>query len=249
MTLGALVDVGVDPQTLKAELSKLQLAGEFDLRFEKTKKHGIAGTRAIVETVETHTANHTHDPHHAHDHGPSRHLADIFEILDKSQLDTEINKTAKQIFDRLATAEAKVHDMSKDEVHLHEVSGIDSIVDIVGAVIGLRLLGIDRVYASPITLGTGFVRCAHGMMPVPVPGTIELLKGVPIRQTAIPKELVTPTGAAIITTLAQGFGPMPEMALERTGYGAGTRDLEQQPNLLRLCIGEKKTPLSTIGLT
>ena len=136
--------------------------------------------------------------------------------------------------------EAKVHNTSKDRIHLHEVSGIDSIVDIVGCVIGLNLLGIEELYASPLALGSGFVRCAHGLMPVPVPGTMELLKGVEVRQTQIRKELVTPTGAAIITTLARGFGPMPEMVIDRVGYGAGTRELEEQPNLLRVCLGEKK---------
>ncbi|MCZ6675944.1 MAG: LarC family nickel insertion protein [Candidatus Poribacteria bacterium] len=275
MTLGALVDGGVDPDALNAELAKLKL-DEFALRFEKVTKHGITGTRAIVETTDGtdhshqhddspseseaaphHHHGHTHDTHqhharnhsHAHHGGPSRHLCDIFAILDNSDLDTAIIEPAKQIFDRLAEAEAKVHDMPKDQVHLHEVSGIDAIVDIVGAVVGLRLLEIDALYASLLSLGGGFVRCAHGMLPVPTPGTLELLRGIPVRQTDIRKELVTPTGAAIISTMAKGFGAMPEMIVNRIGYGAGTRDLEEQPNLLRLCIGEKKTPLSTIRFT
>ena len=125
-------------------------------------------------------------------------------------------------------------------MHLHEVSGIDAIVDIVGAVAGLHLLAVDEIYASPLSLGGGFVRCAHGLMPVPAPGTMELLRDVPVRQTEIRKELVTPTGAAIITTLADGFGTMPEMTINSIGYGAGTRNLEEQPNLLRLCVGKKK---------
>ena len=140
----------------------------------------------------------------------------------------------------MAEAEAKVHNIPKERIHLHEVSGIDSIVDIVGCVIGLNLLGIEELYASPLALGGGFVRCAHGLMPAPVPGTMELLKGVSVRQTQIRKELVTPTGAAIITTLARGFGTMPEMVVHHVGYGAGARDLEEQPNLLRICLGEKK---------
>lgn len=263
MTLGALVDVGVPPEILTEGLSTLKLDAEFSLRFEKATKHGITGTRAIVEVHPAHvshadshhhahdhghhhdhghTHHHDHDPHdhgHHHDHGPTRRLSDIFKLLDDSDLDPEIRDTAKRIFDRLAEAEAKVHNMSKADVHLHEVSGIDSIVDIVASVIGLAYLDVDTVYASPLSLGRGFVRCAHGLMPVPVPGTMELLKGVPIHQTDIPKELVTPTGAALITTLAQEFGVMPEMRLDRVGYGAGTRDLEQRPNLLRLCLGEK----------
>ena len=261
MTLGALVDVGVPPEMLADGLSTLKLDAEFSLHFEKATKHGITGTRAIVEVHPAHTSHadshhehghhahrhdhdhehhdHEHHSHHDHDHGPTRHLSDIFKLLDDSDLDPEIRDTAKHVFDRLAEAEAKVHNMSKANVHLHEVSGIDSIVDIVGSVIGLAHLDVDVVYASPLSLGRGFVRCAHGLMPVPVPGTMELLKGVPIHQTDIPKELVTPTGAALITTLSQEFGVMPQMRLDRVGYGAGTRDLEQRPNLLRLCLGEK----------
>ncbi len=261
MTLGALVDVGVDPRVLKTELSKLKLDAEFSLNFEKASKHHITGTRAIVRTTEcsqedvnrtvelsegadansrSHDhAHETHDHPH-HEHAPSRHLADIFALLEESDLEVPIIDRSKQIFDRLAEAEAKVHNSSKDKIHLHEVSGIDSIVDIVGCVIGLNLLGIEALYASPLALGSGFVRCAHGLMPVPVPGTMELLKGVAVRQTIIRKELVTPTGAAIITTLARGFGPMPEMVIDRVGYGAGTRELVEQPNLLRICLGENK---------
>ena len=259
MTLGALVDVGIDPGALKAELSKLKLDAEFTLEFEKAGKHHITGTRAIIRTTEcthddgnrtadssevadAHTHSHAHETHHHshHEHAPSRHLSDIFAILEDSNLEAPIINRAKQIFDRLAEAEAKVHNTPKDRIHLHEVSGIDSIVDIVGCVIGLNLLGIEELYASPLALGSGFVRCAHGLMPVPVPGTMELLKGVAVRQTQIRKELVTPTGAAIITTLARGFGAMPEMVIDEVGYGAGARDLEEQPNLLRICLGEKK---------
>ena len=256
MVLGALVDAGVDPDALNTELAKLKL-DEFTLRFEKATKHSISGTRAVVETEDStdeshehnhspaahhyHTHDHDHDHHdHSHTHGPSRHLSDIFAILDNSDLEAVIIDRAKQIFDRLAAAEAKVHNTSKDQVHLHEVSGIDAIVDIVGAVVGLHLFEVDEIYASPLSLGGGFVRCAHGLMPVPAPGTMELLCGVPVRQTEIRKELVTPTGAAIITTLADGFGTMPEMTIDQIGYGAGTRNLEEQPNLLRLCVGKKK---------
>lgn len=244
MTLGALVDVGVPPEIVTDGLATLKLDAEFSLHFEKAKKHGITGTRAIVEVHPAHTSH--ADSHHSHDHGhehheygPSRHLSDIFKLLDDSDLDAGVRDTAKCVFDRLAEAEAKVHNTTKAKVHLHEVSGIDSIVDIVGSVIGLAHLDVGAVYASPLSLGRGFVRCAHGLMPVPVPGTMELLQGVPIHQTDISKELVTPTGAALITTLSEEFGVMPQMRLERVGYGAGTRDLEQRPNLLRLCLGEK----------
>ncbi len=228
MTLGALVDGGVDPKQVADELAKLNVNDEFTLFFEKTKKQGISGTKATVSETKDH-----------HQHG--RYLADIFHLLDESKLDDKIIDRSKHIFDRLATAEAVVHQMPKLEVHLHEVSAIDSIIDIVGSVIALDLLNIDEIYASPISVGSGFVHCSHGSMPVPVPGTMELLKNVTIRQTKIRKELVTPTGAAIITTLADGFGPIPELTVEQTGYGAGSRDLPDVPNLLRVIIGEKKT--------
>ena len=246
MALGALADVGVRPDALKAELAKLKL-DEFTLHFEKTIKHGIAGTQAIVEITESQTAtsrskiDRGDSHHHGYTHEQGRYLSDILATLDSSELEDVIVMSAKQIFDRLAEAEARVHNMPKDRVHLHEVSGIDSIVDIVGVVIGLHLLGIEEVYASPLSLGSGFVRCSHGLMPVPAPGTLELLRGVPVHQTDIRKELVTPTGAAIITTLGRRFGPMPAMAIDRIGYGAGTRDLEEQPNLLRIITGEKKS--------
>ena len=244
MTLGALVDAGVPPEIVIDGLATLKLDAEFSLHFEKATKHGITGTRAVVEVHPAHTSHadshHSHDHgHEHHEHGPSRHLSDIFKLLDDSDLNAEVRDTAKRVFDRLAEAEAKVHNTTKAKVHLHEVSGIDSIVDIVGSVIGLAHLDVGAVYASPLSLGRGFVRCAHGLMPVPVPGTMELLQGVPIHQTDIPKELVTPTGAALITTLSEEFGVMPRMRLDRVGYGAGTRDLEQRPNLLRLCLGEK----------
>lgn len=241
MVLGAVVDAGVSPEVLSTELVKLNLTDEFRLSFEKSTKHGITGTKAIVDTYD----DEHKDDHHQHPHGPSRHLSDIFELLNASQLQPNLCETVKKIFDRLAEAEAKVHNKEKYKVHLHEVSGIDSIVDIVGSVIGLDLLGIEQVYASPLSLGRGFVRCAHGMMPVPVPGTMELLQGIPIRQTDIPKELVTPTGAAIITTIAEGYGVMPNMYIDSIGYGAGTRDLEAQPNLLRICVGRKNAPSNT----
>lgn len=245
MALGALVDAGVQPDALNTELAKLNL-DEFALHFDKATKHGITGTRAIVETAESKTEisspkYHHSDSHHpGHTHQPSRCLSDVLAILDSSNLEDAHVRRAKQIFDRIAEAEAKVHNMPKDRVHLHEVSGVDSMVDVMGAVIGLHLLGIEEVYASPLSLGSGFVRCAHGLMPVPAPGTLELLRGVPVHQTKIRKELVTPTGAAIVTTLGRGFGPMPAMVIDRVGYGAGTRDLEEQPNLLRIVTGEKK---------
>lgn len=254
MTLGALVDAGVDAEFLQNELAKLELEG-YKINFSKVKKHGIAATKAHVELT-----NHSH-PHkpshnyessvskpHQHPHDESRHLNDILQIIDQSQLSDSVKAKAKLIFDRLAVAEAKVHNTAKDKVHFHEVGAVDSIVDIVGAAIGIEALGLEEIYASALPLGGGFVKCAHGLMPVPAPGTLELVKlaSVPIQQTDVKFELVTPTGAAIITSLAREFGSMPEMIIDRIGYGAGQKDLEEQPNLLRVCIGVKKKSTSML---
>ncbi|HIM11091.1 TPA: nickel pincer cofactor biosynthesis protein LarC [Candidatus Poribacteria bacterium] len=234
MILGALVDLGIDPDRLTNELDKLKL-DEFTIDFKKVTKHSITAIHVVVR--EHNQDQKHHHPHNNADH--HRHLSDIFSILDQSCLPADIIHQSKQIFDKLAEAEAKVHNTSKEKVQLHEVSGVDSIIDIVGAVIGLKLLGIDKVYASPISLGSGFVTCDHGTMPVPVPGTMEILKDTLVRQTEIRKELTTPTGAAIIRSLAENFGPMPEMVINQIGYGAGTRDLPEAPNLLRIVLGQE----------
>lgn len=226
MTLGSLVDAGLDAGLLQNELAKLKLEG-YKIRFSKIAKGGIYGTKAQVDLIK-------------HDHDESRYLNDILQLIDHSDLSKSVKKKAELIFERLAVAEAKVHNTTKDKVHFHEVGAIDSIVDIVGSVIGIELLGIEEIYASPLPLGSGFVKCAHGLMPIPAPGTLELVKGVPVLQSQIKFELVTPTGAAIITSLARDFGPMPEMIVDKIGYGAGQKELEAQPNLLRICIGEKK---------
>jgi len=230
MTLGALVDLGLDPDLLKGELSKLKLEG-YQLSFSKTDKHSIAGTKAHVEL----THNHNHDHNHDHHHG--RHLSEIRQLIENSDLSDDVKAKAISIFVRLGEAEAKVHDTTIEEVHFHEVGAVDSIVDIVGAAIGISAMGIEKIYSSPLSLGTGFTKSSHGVIPIPVPATMELLKGVPVRQTEIKGELVTPTGAAIVTTLSDGFGPMPEMVVDKIGYGAGTKDLAEQPNLLRVSLG------------
>lgn len=226
MTLGALVDAGADPNHIRTELSKLNLNG-YRLEFTSVKKHGISGTKAIV-IIEEHQNSHHH----------GRHLSDIRRLIYESKLSDEVKIKSDQIFTRLAEAEAKVHNTSLEEVHFHEVGAVDSIIDIIGSVIGLSLLDIKRISCSPLPLGSGFVRTSHGVMPVPAPATVQLLKGIPIRTTDIEGELVTPTGAAIISTLASEFGPIPNMVLSKVGYGAGTRDIEKQPNMLRILIGE-----------
>jgi uncharacterized protein (TIGR00299 family) protein len=254
MTLGAIVDAGVEAEFLKNELAKLKLEG-YKISFSKVKKHGIAATKAHVELTNyshyshPHKSPHNHDPSLSkHSHDESRHLNDILQIIDQSQLSDSVKAKAKLIFDRLAVAEAKVHNITKDKVHFHEVGAVDSIVDIVGATIGIEALGIEEIYASALPLGSGFVKCAHGLMPVPAPGTLELVKlaSVPIQPSDVKIELVTPTGAAIITSLAREFGSMPEMIIDHIGYGAGQKDLEEQPNLLRVCIGVKKKSMNML---
>lgn len=226
MALGALVDLGVDSELLQSELAKLKLDG-YKLNFTRIKKHGITGTKAKVELH-----HHEHSDHH---HG--RHLSDILKLISDSELSDDVKASSSLIFKRLGEAEAKVHDVDIEEVHFHEVGAVDSIVDIVGSVIGISILGIEKIYSSPLPLGQGFVRSSHGVIPVPAPATVELLRGIPNKQTEIQGELVTPTGAAIISTLAVKFGSMPKMVIDKIGYGAGTKDLTEQPNLLRVILG------------
>lgn len=229
MTLGALVDLGIEPDLLQGELAKLKL-DEYKLNFTKVKKHGITATKANVDL-------HHHD-HHDHHHG--RHLGEILKMIFESELSDEIKEKSKRVFTHLGEAEAKVHGVSIEEVHFHEVGAVDSIVDIVGSVIGITILGIEKIYSSPLPLGQGFVKSSHGIVPVPAPATAELLKGVPTQKTEIQAELVTPTGAAIISTLAEGFGSIPEMLVDKVGYGSGTKEFAEQPNLLRIILGDIK---------
>jgi uncharacterized protein (TIGR00299 family) protein len=226
MTLGALVDAGLPIDQLRTELGKLNLEG-WTIAAERVVCYGIAGTRLHVQT----------DEQHAH-----RHLVDIARILDASALDSQVKQRALAVFTRLADAEAAVHGTSRDEVYFHEVGALDAIVDIVGAVIGLKLLGIEAVYASPLPLGSGWVDAAHGRIPVPGPAVLELLGAVqaPIQPDDIPFELVTPTGAVLLTELA--MFERPAMRVEATGYGFGERDIGR-PNALRIWIGEQ--PVST----
>lgn len=230
MILGSLLDAGLALDDLQSELGRLDVSG-YTVRAETVNRHGLRGTHVTVEVTE---------------HGPHRHLHDIEAIIVTSDLSEAIRERSMAVFNRLAHAEAKVHGEPLSHVHFHEVGALDAIVDVVGAVIGFDLLGVDRIYASPVHLGRGTVRCAHGIMPVPAPATAELLKGVPTYGRDVDAELVTPTGAAILTTLAEGYGGAPPMAIERIGYGAGTRDLAQ-PNLLRVSIGEADEKGADLG--
>jgi uncharacterized protein (TIGR00299 family) protein len=224
MILGALLDAGLPLKTLKAEIDKLHL-DHYDLRVEKTVKKGISGSQAIVIIDERH--------HHYH-----RCLSDIKDIIKKSDLSDNIKEMTIKIFTKLAEAEAKVHHVSPDRVHFHEIGAMDAIIDIVGSVAGLEALGVDAVYCSSLHVGSGMVECAHGTLPVPAPATLELIRGKPVYSTGVKGELLTPTGAAILTTLSSSFGPMPGMTVETIGYGAG-RSEPAIPNLLRVSVGEQ----------
>jgi len=244
MTLGAMLACGLDEAELLHGLSLLPIDG-WKLTAETVLRRGIS---AVYIKVDEHAHHHGHDEHHHHH--PHRGLGDILRIINDSGLSDGVKKTAGAIFTRLGEAEAAVHGTTPDQVHFHEVGAIDAIVDIVGTAIGLEALGIERVVASPLPLGHGWITCAHGVFPVPAPTTAMLGQGVPIAETDIEAELVTPTGAAIITTLAASFGTLPAMTVQRVGYGAGSHDLPR-PNVLRLFIGEEaceQAPESIVGL-
>jgi len=225
MILGAILDAGLELERLQEGLKTLPITG-YTISSTKVKKRGIAGTFVDVK-VE----------------GPQeeRKLPDIERIILESALPERVKTLSLKVFRRLAEAEAKVHNMPVEEVHFHEVGAVDAIVDVVGSILGLELLGVEEVYVSPLHLGYGMVKSAHGLLPVPAPATIELIKGVPVYGWDVEAELLTPTGAAILTTLACSFGNPPPFKLEKVGYGAGFWDLPF-PNLLRLCIGEKEEP-------
>ncbi|QTA92715.1 nickel pincer cofactor biosynthesis protein LarC [Desulfonema magnum] len=224
MILGSLMDAGLELEQLNKEIAKLHLTC-YDLQVKKVLKKGIGGSQALVYVDEEH-----HRQHH-------RHLRDIEEIIKKSTLNESVKQKSAEIFRRLAEAEAKVHQTTIEKVHFHEVGAMDAMIDVVGAVAGLAALKIDKIFCSPFRVGTGTVTCAHGTLPVPAPATLELIRGKPVSSCEIKGELLTPTGAAILTTLSSGFGPMPSMTVKAIGYGAGTSELAI-PNLLRVVIGD-----------
>jgi uncharacterized protein (TIGR00299 family) protein len=231
MTLAALIDAGVDAEVIRQGIASLGLP--IALKVQKVRKGGFAATYVEVDA-----------PHeHAH-----RHLSDIETIVAKGSLTPTQRELALKIFRRLGEAEAEAHGISLDRVHFHEVGALDSIADIVGAAIGLDLLGVQRITSRSVPTGTGMVKCAHGLMPIPAPGTAALLKGVPLAPCSIKMEMTTPTGAAILTTVVQEWIEQPVMTVRSIGIGAGKRDLEEQPNVLRLFVGEAQEPHSGGGL-
>jgi len=222
MVLGALVDAGADLRAIEVELRKLGLEG-WKISAEKVKRGAIFATQVKVETNEGH--------HH-------RGLSVILGRIEKAELAPRAAERARKIFTRLAEAEARVHNVPVEEIHFHEVGAVDSIVDIVGAAIGFELLAIDEFACSALDVGAGQVKTAHGLLPVPAPATAELLRGAPVYTSGIARELVTPTGAAIATTLATRYAEIPEMTLRAVGYGAGSADFVEKANVLRILIGD-----------
>lgn len=248
MFLGALLDLGVELNALQRALRLLPVDG-YHLHAAKGRKSDITGTRFEVHLGDTHTHDPGHDhahPHghdHAHDHGHGhghRDHAAIRRLISESTLGDWVKERSLSVFARLAVAEGRIHGVPPDRVHFHEVGAVDSIVDIVGACIALDLLGRPRVLSGPVVDGTGFVRCAHGRMPLPAPATLEILgaRGVGISQCEEPHELLTPTGAALLAEFAESFGPMQGVVGARVGYGLGMRDNRTRPNVVRALLWE-----------
>lgn len=271
MTIGAFLDLGVDEKMLINELNKLNVDGYkieiskkikngiegtyFDVILED-EENDSHDHEHLLEHVHSHGHDHDHGHEHTHDHDHKhnenshnhveqqhlhRNLHDVEKIIDDSELPQNVKALSKKIFNYVAVAEAKVHGKSISEVHFHEVGAIDSIVDIIGTAICVDSLNIDKIVASKLHVGMGFVKCQHGLMPVPAPATLEIIKNgkIPVYSKGIEGELVTPTGAAIVAALADEFGNQPDMEIEKIGYGSGFKDFEI-PNMLRLTLGKKK---------
>ena len=221
MLLGALIDAGLSADRLRADLAALHLPG-FELNVRRVRKNGFSATKVDVLVSDTVT---------------ERHLPEIEDLITQSDLPAAVQERALTIFRRMGAVEAGIHGLAIDQVHLHELGGADTIVDVTGVLLGLDALGVTEIYVSPVPLGRGFVRGAHGQIPLPAPATVGLLAEVPVVGSPVEAETVTPTAAALLTTLAEGFGPLPAMRLSAVGYGAGSRDLPI-PNLLRVFLGE-----------
>jgi uncharacterized protein (TIGR00299 family) protein len=248
MVLGALLDAGLPMSALKGALGSLAVGG-YHVHAERVLRAGISATKFVVEedgVRHAHPHDHASEPQapspepraHSHSHShPHRSLPEIYGLIDKAALSPAGRDRAKALFERLAEAEAAIHDMPVEKVHLHEVGALDSIIDIVGAVFGLEWLGVDRIVSSPLNVGGGMVHSAHGHFPVPAPATVKLLGSAPVYSGTVQKELVTPTGALLVSSYASSFGPIPAMAIDQVGYGAGDNDFPSTPNVLRILVG------------
>jgi uncharacterized protein (TIGR00299 family) protein len=235
MTVGALIDVGVPGEYVISELGKLGISDEYEIKIGTAVKCGINGTDFDVILKEHH--HHDHDEEHEHHHHHGRTMADIEHLIRNSSLNENVKELAVKMFLIVAEAESKVHGQPIDQVHFHEVGAVDSIVDIVGAAICIDYLKPDKVLSSPVNTGRGFVKCQHGLLPVPAPATLNILQDIPVYCDEREMELTTPTGAAIIKALATGFARLPDFKVKKSGYGCGKRNTEK-PNLLRVMLGE-----------
>ena len=234
MILGALIHLGVPADFLEENIRNLPLDA-FRLEIAPASRMGVHGLKVKVVVDEKDKK--------------SRNYGHIKELIEGSSLSDKVKAVSLDVFGRLADVEASIHDCPKEDVHFHEVGGVDAMVDVVGAALGAEWLGLDRICASEVPVGKGFVECRHGKLPVPAPATVALLKGVPVYGTGVGHELVTPTGAAVLTSLCQDFGPMPGMVVRQVGYGVGSRDLEEMPNLLRVVVGEALAALDQDRVT
>jgi pyridinium-3,5-bisthiocarboxylic acid mononucleotide nickel chelatase len=223
MFLAALLDAGVEFDRLRAELKKIEL-GTYDFTQDRVMRKGLAANHVDIVVP---------------DKQPHRHLSHIEKLIGGAALDEAVKQKALQVFRRLGEAEARLHNQPIEKIHFHEVGAVDAVLDIVGVCLGLATLENPELVCSPLNVGGGSVEAAHGKLPVPAPATAELLKGIPVYSSGVESELVTPTGAALVSTLATGFGPVPAMKMERIGYGAGAKDFPTHPNIARLMLGEK----------
>jgi uncharacterized protein (TIGR00299 family) protein len=223
MILGAFIDLGLDLDKLTGHLSKMKLGG-YKIAVSREKRGAISGTRLNIQIEE--------------DKQPHRSMAEIRQIIGESKLPDQVKETSLAILERLARVEGNLHQQSPEHVHFHEIGAVDSIVDMVGACIGLHLLDIKKVVASPLPLGRGFVQCQHGMLPLPAPATLALLEDIPVYDSGQQREMVTPTGAAILTTICSEYGGFPTMSIAKVGYGVGRHPEDHPPNLLRVVLGQ-----------
>jgi len=247
MFLGALLDAGVPFELLQNTVANLSLGAALEL--SRVDRAGVAATKVDVvvngERDQPREEAWAHEEPAGHRHHPHRGLSEILQTIQSAEISASAKRTATDIFRALGTAEAKIHNVGVEDVHFHEVGAADAIVDIVCSAVGAEALGVERFIASPLNVGGGTVTCAHGVFPVPAPATLELLRDAPIYSTDIQKELVSPTGAAILKVLVSSFGPRPVMTTGKIGYGAGSRDFPGHPNVLRICVGDAQAASGT----
>jgi hypothetical protein len=270
MFLGALIDAGVSPEIFERVVAALGVGAKLDI--SRVNRSGISATKVDVivdgerdssrasRTGVPDSHDHAHGHDHFHDHSHAHHhesdsqntgehhgrgLIEIREVIRKAAISESAKKVAIDIFDKLGAAEAKIHNIPMEKIHFHEVGAVDALVDIACAAVGAEALGVDEIICSPLNVGGGTVNCAHGTFPVPAPATVELLTGAPVFSSGLQAELVTPTGAAIVRTMATRFASFPEMKIEKTGYGAGTRDFAGHTNVLRITVGESASKIAS----